>query len=79
MSINIGGIDAAIVIVYLLAVLALGVWIGRGRQTAADILQNEREGNTDVQFERFEPPIFQFLEELAGNFGKTLYTADCWQ
>jgi SSS family solute:Na+ symporter len=34
MSINIGGIDAGIVIVYMLAVLALGVWIGRGRQTA---------------------------------------------
>ncbi|MEJ2257065.1 MAG: sodium/solute symporter [Woeseiaceae bacterium] len=34
MSINIGGIDAGIVIVYMLAVLGLGVWIGRGKQTA---------------------------------------------
>jgi len=42
MSINIGGIDAAIVIVYLLAVLALGVWIGRGRQTAARYFLGDR-------------------------------------
>jgi SSS family transporter len=42
MSINIGGIDAAIVIVYLLAVLALGLWIGRGSQTAARYFLGDR-------------------------------------
>lgn len=42
MSINIGGIDAAIVIVYMLAVLGLGVWLGRGRQTAARYFLGDR-------------------------------------
>ncbi len=42
MSINIGVIDAAIVIVYLVAVLALGLWIGRGQQTAARYFLGDR-------------------------------------
>ena len=42
MSINIGSVDAAIVIVYMLAVLTLGVWIGRGRQTAARYFLGDR-------------------------------------
>lgn len=33
---NIHPIDAAIVIVYLLAVLAFGLWVGRGQRTSAD-------------------------------------------
>jgi SSS family transporter len=41
-SINIGVVDAAIVIVYMLAVLTLGVWIGRGRQTAARYFLGDR-------------------------------------
>lgn len=35
-SMNIHPIDAAIVIVYLLAVLAFGLWVGRGQRTSAD-------------------------------------------
>ncbi len=42
MSISIGGIDAAIVIAYMLAVLAFGVWLGRGRQTAARYFLGDR-------------------------------------
>ena len=42
MAINIGGVDAAIVIVYMLAVLALGLWIGRGSQTAARYFLGDR-------------------------------------
>lgn len=33
---NIHGVDATIVIVYLLAVLAFGLWVGRGQRTSAD-------------------------------------------
>ena len=42
MSISIGAVDAAIVVGYLLAVLALGVWIGRGTQTAARYFLGDR-------------------------------------
>ena len=35
-SMNIHPVDAAIVIVYLLAVLAFGLWVGRGQRTSAD-------------------------------------------
>ena len=42
MTINIGGIDAAIVIVYMLAVLGFGLWIGRGSQTAARYFLGDR-------------------------------------
>jgi len=35
-SMNIHAVDATIVIVYLLAVLAFGLWIGRGQQTSKD-------------------------------------------
>jgi solute:Na+ symporter, SSS family len=42
MSINIGVIDGAIVIGYMLAVLAFGVWLGRGRQSAARYFLGDR-------------------------------------
>ena len=42
MSINIGGIDAAIIIGYMLAVLAFGLWLGRGRQTSARYFLGDR-------------------------------------
>ena len=42
MAINIGGTDAAIVMLYMLAVLALGLWIGRGQQTAARYFLGDR-------------------------------------
>lgn len=35
-SLNIHPLDGAIVIVYLLAVLAFGLWVGRGQRTSAD-------------------------------------------
>ena len=35
-SFNIGAIDGTIVVVYLLAVLAFGLWVGRGQRTSAD-------------------------------------------
>jgi len=35
-SMNIHAVDAAIVIVYMLAVLAFGLWIGRGQRTSSD-------------------------------------------
>jgi SSS family solute:Na+ symporter len=35
-SLNISAVDAAIVIIYLLAVLAFGLWVGRGQRTSAD-------------------------------------------
>jgi len=35
-SMNIHPVDGAIVIVYLLAVLAFGLWVGRGQRTSAD-------------------------------------------
>ncbi len=42
MSINIGGLDAAIIIAYMLAVLAFGLWLGRGRQTATRYFLGDR-------------------------------------
>lgn len=42
MSINIGGVDAAIVVAYMLAVLAFGVWLGRGRQSATRYFLGDR-------------------------------------
>ncbi|MDH5621438.1 MAG: sodium:solute symporter [Gammaproteobacteria bacterium] len=42
MTINISGLDAAIIIAYLLAVLALGIWLGRGRQSAARYFLGDR-------------------------------------
>ena len=42
MAINIGGTDAAIVMLYMLAVLALGLWIGRGQQTAVRYFLGDR-------------------------------------
>jgi len=42
MSINIGGLDGAIIIGYLLAVLAFGLWLGRGRQTASRYFLGDR-------------------------------------
>jgi SSS family solute:Na+ symporter len=35
-SLNIHAVDATIVVVYLLAVLAFGLWVGRGQRTSAD-------------------------------------------
>ena len=42
MSINIGGLDAAIIISYMLAVLAFGIWLGRGRQSATRYFLGDR-------------------------------------
>lgn len=42
MSINISGVDAAIVIGYMLAVLAFGIWLGRGQQSAARYFLGDR-------------------------------------
>jgi SSS family transporter len=42
MSINIGGLDAAIIIAYMLAVLAFGIWLGRGRQSATRYFLGDR-------------------------------------
>lgn len=42
MSINIGVVDGAIVIGYMLAVLAFGVWLGRGRQSASRYFLGDR-------------------------------------
>lgn len=42
MTINIGGIDAAIVVGYMLAVLAFGVWVGRGKQSATRYFLGDR-------------------------------------
>jgi len=36
MSINISSIDSLIVITYMMAVLAFGVWVGRGGKSSAD-------------------------------------------
>jgi len=36
MSVNIGTLDALIVIAYMLAVLAFGIWVGRGGKSSAD-------------------------------------------
>lgn len=41
-SMNIHPLDAAIVVVYLLAVLAFGLWIGRGQRTSADYFLGSR-------------------------------------
>ena len=42
MSINIGGLDAAIVVAYMLAVLVFGIWLGRGRQSATRYFLGDR-------------------------------------
>lgn len=42
MSINIGAIDSLIVIAYMLAVLALGIWVGRGGKSSADYFLGDR-------------------------------------
>jgi solute:Na+ symporter, SSS family len=42
MSTNISGLDAAIITAYLLAVLALGIWLGRGRQSATRYFLGDR-------------------------------------
>lgn len=41
-ALNISVIDAAIVVVYLLAVLAFGLWVGRGQRTSADYFLGSR-------------------------------------
>ena len=41
-SLNIHPIDAGIVVVYLLAVLAFGLWVGRGQKTSADYFLGAR-------------------------------------
>jgi SSS family transporter len=41
-SMNIHPLDATIVVVYLLAVLAFGLWIGRGQRTSADYFLGSR-------------------------------------
>ncbi|MEQ9560977.1 MAG: hypothetical protein RLN69_00540, partial [Woeseiaceae bacterium] len=42
MLINVGGLDAAIIVSYLLAVLAFGIWMGRGRQSATRYFLGDR-------------------------------------
>ena len=42
MNINIGTIDATIVVFYMLAVLLFGIWIGRKRQSSADYFLGDR-------------------------------------
>ena len=42
MTINIGAIDAFIVVAYMLAVLAFGIWIGRGGHSSADYFLGDR-------------------------------------
>jgi solute:Na+ symporter, SSS family len=42
LSINVGFADSVIVIVYMAAVLCLGLWIGRGRQSSADYFLGNR-------------------------------------
>jgi SSS family solute:Na+ symporter len=42
MNINIGALDAGIVIAYMLAVLLFGLWVGRGRQSSADYFLGNR-------------------------------------
>ncbi len=42
MNINIGLVDSTIVIVYMAAVLGLGLWIGRGKQSSADYFLADR-------------------------------------
>jgi len=41
-SLNIPAIDAVIVVVYLLGVLAFGLWVGRGQRTSADYFLGSR-------------------------------------
>ena len=41
-SLNIHPLDAAIVILYMLAVLAFGLWVGRGQRTSADYFLGSR-------------------------------------
>jgi len=42
MSVNIGTLDALIVIAYMLAVLAFGIWVGRGGKSSADYFLGDR-------------------------------------
>jgi len=42
LSMNIHPVDAAIVVIYLMAVLAFGLWIGRGQRTSADYFLGAR-------------------------------------
>lgn len=42
MEISISSVDAAIVVIYMLAVLAFGVWVGRGRQSAERYFLGDR-------------------------------------
>ncbi len=42
MNINIGVIDSTIVVIYMLAVLLFGIWIGRKRQSSADYFLGDR-------------------------------------
>jgi Na+/proline symporter len=42
MSVNMGLTDSVIVVAYMVAVLCLGVWIGRGRQSSADYFLGNR-------------------------------------
>jgi SSS family transporter len=41
-NLTIGGIDAAILVAYLLAVMVLGMWLGRGQRDAASYLLGSR-------------------------------------
>lgn len=41
-SLNIPAIDAVIVVVYMLGVLAFGLWVGRGQRTSADYFLGSR-------------------------------------
>ena len=42
MSVNIGAVDALIVIAYMMAVLAFGIWVGRGGKSSADYFLGDR-------------------------------------
>jgi len=42
MNLAIGGVDTTIVIVYLLGMVAFGMWIGRGQRDAAGYLLGGR-------------------------------------
>lgn len=42
MLISVGGLDATLIVGYLLAVLAFGIWLGRGRQSATRYFLGDR-------------------------------------
>ncbi len=42
MNINIGAIDSTIVILYMLAVLTFGIWIGRNKRSSSDYFLGDR-------------------------------------